>query len=53
MGAQLAKSELQKSVEALSRRLGTIRIDPAALPLRHTPNILLRGLESLPLESEV
>ena len=52
LGAQLAKSELVKSIEALSERLGTIRVDPSAPPLRHTPNILLRGLESLPLVFE-
>ncbi len=53
LGAQLAKSELAKSFEALSERLATIRIDPAAPPLRHNPNILLRGLESLPVVFEV
>jgi cytochrome P450 len=53
LGAQLAKSELAKSIEVLSERLATVRIAPDALPLRHTPNILLRGLESLPLEFEV
>lgn len=52
LGAQLAKSELVKSVEALSQRLGAIQIDPAAPPLRHNPNILLRGLEALPLVFE-
>jgi len=53
LGAQLAKSELAKSFEALSQRLGAIRIDPSAPPLRHNPNILLRGLDALPLEFEV
>jgi cytochrome P450 len=52
LGAQLAKSELVKSIEGLSERLGAIRIDPDAPPLRHNPNILLRGLEALPLVFE-
>ena len=52
LGAQLAKSELVRSFEALSGRLATVRIPADAPPLRHTPNILLRGLEALPLEFE-
>jgi cytochrome P450 len=50
LGAQLAKSELVKSMEALSGRLATVRLQPGAPPLEHTPNILLRGLKALPLE---
>jgi cytochrome P450 len=50
LGAQLAKSELVKSMEALSQRLGSVRIPSGAPPLEHTPNILLRGLKALPLE---
>ena len=52
LGAQLAKSELVKSIEVLSERLATVRIPADAPPLRHPPNILLRGLEVLPLEFE-
>ena len=39
-------------MEALAARLATVRLDPGAGPLRHTPNILLRGLEALPIEFE-
>ncbi len=52
LGAQLARAELVKSLEALSRRIVTLRIPADAAPLEHTPNILLRGLKSLPLEFE-
>lgn len=52
LGAQLARAELVQAFEALSQRLATLRIAPDAPPLRHTPNILLRGLVALPLVFE-
>jgi cytochrome P450 len=48
LGAQLAKSELVKSFEALSNRIASLRIEEGA-ELSHEPNILLRGLRELPL----
>ncbi len=50
IGAQLAKAELVNAFQLLSERLRSIRIPADAPPLEHTPNILLRGLKSLPLE---
>lgn len=52
LGAQLAKAELNKSLEVLTTRMKSFRIAADAPPLRHSPNILLRGLETLPLEFE-
>jgi cytochrome P450 len=52
LGAQLARAELVKAFEALSRRIGALRLAADAAPLEHTPNILLRGLKALPLEIE-
>jgi len=52
LGAQLARCELVKSIEVLAERLATVRIAAGAPPLRHPPNILLRGLEALHLEFE-
>lgn len=52
LGAQLAKAELRKSFEAIVERIRTLRIAPDAGPLRHSPSILLRGLDALPLELE-
>lgn len=52
LGAQLAKSELCKAFEALSQRLVRPRLASGSPPLRHPPNLLLRGLESLHLEFE-
>lgn len=51
LGAQLAKSELVKSFEALSERIVKLQIEPGA-SLEHAPNILLRGLKELPLVFE-
>ena len=48
--AQLARKELQNSFRALLGRLRNVRLSPGAPPPRHTPNILLRGLESLKLD---
>jgi cytochrome P450 len=52
LGAQLARRELQKSFRALVRRLPNLRLAPGAPPPRHSPNILLRGMESLELAFE-
>ena len=52
LGAQLAKAELCKSIEALTSRLHNVRLASDAPPLRYPPNILLRGLEALHLEFE-
>jgi cytochrome P450 len=50
LGAQLAKAELCKAFEALTQRLVNPRLAKGGPPLRHPPNLLLRGLEALPLE---
>ena len=49
LGANLARRELNKAFEALTARIRNPRLDPTAGPLNHPPNILLYGLESLPI----
>ncbi|MDJ0868580.1 MAG: cytochrome P450 [Myxococcota bacterium] len=48
LGAQLARCELQTALRKLIERLPDPRLAPNAT-LRHTPHVLLRGLEALPL----
>jgi cytochrome P450 len=50
LGAQLARKELQQSLRAFSARMANPRITPGSPPPRHSPNILLRGLDALHLD---
>jgi cytochrome P450 len=52
LGAQLARRELLLAFRSLLARLPGLRL-AAGQPLRHPPNVLLRGLESLHLEFDV
>jgi cytochrome P450 len=50
LGAKLARRELACAFRRLTTRLPGLRLAPDAPPLRHTPSILLRGLEALEIE---
>jgi len=50
LGAQLARMEMTKAFEALIERLPNPRIAPGSPDPEYPPNILLRGMKSLPLE---
>lgn len=52
VGATLARSELTYGFRALLDRLDNIRLEPGKNDLRHSPNFMLRGLESLHIEFE-
>ena len=52
VGATLARSELTYGFRALLERLDNIRLAPGKNDLRHSPNFMLRGLESLHIEFE-
>jgi cytochrome P450 len=50
LGAQLARMEMAKAFEALLERLPNLRAPDGSGPPVYPPNILLRGMETLPLE---
>jgi cytochrome P450 len=49
LGAALARAEMAVAFRTLLARLEDWRLDPDAPAPRHKPNVLLRGLEALPL----
>ena len=49
VGAQLARREMQVAFRLLLERLPGLRLAPDTV-LRHTPNVLLRGLDRLPVQ---
>ena len=52
MGAPLARLEARIALETLSQDLRNLRLQPGK-PLVYVPNLLLRGLQSLPVEWDV
>jgi cytochrome P450 len=52
MGAPLARLEARIALETLGQDLCNLRLQPGK-PLVYVPNLLLRGLQSLPVEWDV
>jgi cytochrome P450 len=52
MGAQLARLEARIALETLTQDLRNLRLQPGQ-PLVYVPNLLWRGLQSLPVEWDV
>jgi cytochrome P450 len=52
VGAPLARIEAKVAIETLLERTRDFRIDPAHLPLRYHPSLMVRRLVSLPLVVE-
>lgn len=52
LGAPLARIEAKVAIEVLLQRTRSFRVDPAQLPLRYQPSLLVRRLTALPLVLE-